>query len=533
MRAAIYARFSTDKQNDKSADDQRRLCEQRLPADATLVAFHADDGISGSVPVLSRPGGRALMADVLAKRVDLLLVESLDRISRDQVDLEQTVRRIERAGIRLVGVSDGYDSQAGGRKVLRTMRGLIGELYLDDLREKTHRGLVGKVSRGFVATGPSYGYSIEKVDGGSRYVIAPEQADVVREIFERYANGSSVQKIAHELNRRAVPSPRGSSWAVSAIYGSPVKGSGILNNTMYVGRLVWNRSQWLKDPDTGRRQRIDRPRDEWIESIDDSLRIVDEETWAKVRARIDRGRDEVTGRKRAGRQPRTIFGGLLRCPHCHGAVVAVDARSYGCAARKDRGPSVCPGIILRRDRVDKLMLGLLRLALEDPRFAQSFQRELREQLAADDEDRGKLADRLRVLGGQIDRLVDAIATVGISDSLATRLKTAEAERDAVREQLAAAPAPVDVAALWVEVKARLQIVLASGDPAEIRAGVTDLLGPVLLRVDPSTGHTWGDVAVRALVDEQTGNKKRRPDESEPALLKVVAGAGFEPATFGL
>ena len=531
MRAAIYARFSTDKQNEASTADQRRLCQSRLPAGAKLVAFHADEAVSGSTPVMRRPGGRALMADVLAKRLDLLLVESLDRISRDQVDLEATVRRIERAGVRIIGLSDGYDSTAGGRKVLRTVRGLVNEMYLDDLREKTHRGLAGKVDRGFVATGPSYGYRIVRGDGGSRYVVDPGQAAIVREVFRRYAAGAGLQSIVHDLNARGVPAPRGSTWAVSALYGAPVKGAGILNNSLYVGRLVWNRSQWLKDPETGRRQRIERPRSEWVESVDESLRIVDDDTWQRVRARLDTGRDE-TGRKRAGRPARTLFGGLLRCPHCHGPMIAVDSRAYGCSARKDRGPSVCPGFSLRRKDVDEALLAFLQVMLERPDFAEDFQREMRDQMADESEERRALADRLRVLDGQISRLVDAIATVGISESLAAKLKAAEAERESVRERIATAPEPVDFGAVWDQIKANLRRMLDAGDPEEARAAVAELLGPVLLKVDPNSGQTWGDVVVRGIA-AAAQTKKRRPGESESAPAIVVAGAGFEPATFGL
>lgn len=522
MRAAIYARFSTEKQNAKSTADQRRLCESHLPAGAKVVAFHADEAVSGSVPVMRRPGGRALIADVLAKRVDLILVESLDRISRDQVDLEATVRRIEHNGARIIGVSDGYDSAAGGRKVLRTVRGLVGEMYLDDLREKTHRGLAGRAIAGHAVTQPSYGYRIERGDDGSRFVVDPAQAAVVREIFAAYAAGKGLHSIVHDLNARRVPPPRGSTWAASALYGAPVKGAGILNNSLYVGRLVWNRSQWLKDPETGRRQRIDRPRSEWIESVDESLRIVDDVTWAKVRARIDAGRGE-TGRKRVGRPSRTIFGGLLRCPNCGGPMIAVDSRAYGCAARKDRGPSVCPGFNLRRKDVDEALLAFLRVMLERPDFAEDFQREMREQLASDSEERRALADRLRVLDGQIARLVEAIATVGISESLAAKLRAAEAERDSVRERIATAPEPVDLSAVWEQIKANLRRMLDAANPEEARAAVAELLGPVLLKVDPKTGQTWGDVVVRGIA-AAAQTKKRRPGQSGSAPLMTVAGA---------
>ncbi|MEO6918714.1 MAG: recombinase family protein, partial [Collimonas sp.] len=93
-------------------------------------------------------------------------------------------------------------------------------------------------------------------------------------------------------------SPRGGTRAVSAVYGSPSKGSGILNNSLYIGKYVWNRSQWIKDPDTGKRQRTERPKDEWQHGENPELRIVDDLLWNKVRSRMDYGRDE-TGHKRA------------------------------------------------------------------------------------------------------------------------------------------------------------------------------------------------------------------------------------------
>ncbi len=54
-----------------------------------------------------------------------------------------------------------------------------------------------------------------------------------------------------KLNAKGVPAPRGDSWAVSALYGNPLKGAGVVNNQLYAGTYVWNRSQWIKDPDTG------------------------------------------------------------------------------------------------------------------------------------------------------------------------------------------------------------------------------------------------------------------------------------------
>ena len=89
----------------------------------------------------------------------------------------------------IIGLADGYDSQHQGRKVMRGVRGLINELYLDDLRHKTQRGMHGQVDRGYIAGGKSYGYDIVKDEAGSRYVINEEQAHWVRWIFQKVANG--------------------------------------------------------------------------------------------------------------------------------------------------------------------------------------------------------------------------------------------------------------------------------------------------------------------------------------------------------
>src|SRR5260221_14310316 len=105
-----------------------------------------------------RPGGRVLMADAFAARFEVLVLEGLDRRSRDIGEQDRVVKRLEYRGIRIIGVSDGYDSQAAGRRIMRIARGLVSELYLDDLRAKVHRSLSAKAARGRHVAGLSYGY---------------------------------------------------------------------------------------------------------------------------------------------------------------------------------------------------------------------------------------------------------------------------------------------------------------------------------------------------------------------------------------
>src|SRR5262249_39056440 len=154
-----------------------------------IVAQHSDESISGSVPVALRSGGKALLADALARRFDVLVLEGLDRLSREIGEAETITKRLEHRGIRIIGTADGYDSGSKGRKVMRVARGLVNEMYLDDLREKTHRGLAGQFDRGYHVGGVSYGYtSVEAPDGRSRVLVIDEpKAAVVRRIFQMFA----------------------------------------------------------------------------------------------------------------------------------------------------------------------------------------------------------------------------------------------------------------------------------------------------------------------------------------------------------
>ena len=157
----------------------------------------------------------------------MLLVDDLSRLSRDDVKTKQTIRRFKFRGLRIVGVSDGYDSAQKGAKIQSTMRGLMNEMYIDDPREKTRRGLHGQALAGNNTGGKAYGYKhvpIEhpsKLDPHGRPVVEavrrevdPEQAAIVLEILERHAAGWSPRRIATDLNGRGIPSPRG-RWRAS------------------------------------------------------------------------------------------------------------------------------------------------------------------------------------------------------------------------------------------------------------------------------------------------------------------------------
>jgi len=532
MPAALYARYSTDNQRQTSIEDQLRMVRARAVSELLEVdeaCVYSDGATSASMPVEQRPGSRQLMLDAMAGRFDVLVLEALDRFSRDLVDQERMVRRLEYRGVRIVGIADGYDSDREGREFLRQVKGSFNEQLLRDISKKTHRGLTGQFERGYTTGGLSYGYrsTVAGVDSrgeaiGHLLEVDEAQAEWVRWIFARYADGWSCQRIAAELNRHGVPSPRGSTWATSALYGSPAKGSGILNNEIYVGRYTWNRSRWIKEPDTKRRKRFDRPRDEWMVEERPQLRIVADEAWQAVRARMAKPR-AIGGTKGKGAKVRSLFGGLLKCGTCGGAVTAVNVGIYGCVARKDRGTTVCAGVSVNRKKLEARMLAMVREELLAPARLAELQDQVRQIAAARLREQARAGDgaqrRLGELEREIGNLVQGIASVGVSEALSARLRAAEAEK--ARLQPIGVPRQLGgpseaVPAVLARYKAKLMGLLGAmeTDVDKARTGLAELLGEIVITREPGGTYAELDASPERILLAAGGS------------LGVVAGARF-------
>ena len=173
----------------------------------------------------------------------------------------------------VIAVSDGYDSQSKARKVHRGVKNLMNDIFLDDLADKTHRGVEGQVLKNFWGGGRPYGYRFQQEFGtkldvhgrpepiGTRLLPDPKTAPVVKRIFELYSHGLSPREIAKLLNAEGVPSP-GASWNRKVRRADGWQRTSIpsiLGNVLYRGAYIWNRTDWVKDPDTGIRSARERP----------------------------------------------------------------------------------------------------------------------------------------------------------------------------------------------------------------------------------------------------------------------------------
>jgi hypothetical protein len=206
--------------------------------------------------------------------------------------------------------------------------------------------------------------------GGERQ-INPQQAAIVRRIIAEYAAGNSPKAIARALNREKVSGPRGKDWAASTIHGQRRRGNGILNNELYIGRIVWNRLRFIKDSETGRRVARFNPESVRIVRDVPELRIIDQALWDKVKARQGAMEARISGdgvRIEDRRRPRYLFSGLLKCGSCGGGFVKYSHDRLGCATARNKG--TCDNLLtVKRPFVEACVLNGLGDHLMDPDLA--------------------------------------------------------------------------------------------------------------------------------------------------------------------
>ena len=290
-RAAIYARFSSDLQSDRSIEDQFELCRSKAKRDGLKVVAEFEDRAKSGSSIIGRTGISRMMEAARDGDFDVVLVESLDRISRDQEDMAFIFKRLSFQNIAIETVHDGRADQ-----IQVGIRGIVSALYLTDLANKTRRGQAGNVRQGKHAGGLAYGYRPTPGKPGEWTIHEPE-AEIVRRIYDEYAAGKGSRAIITRLNVEKIKPPRGSYWAPNTLTGSRNRHNGILGNEIYCGQIVWNKLRMIKDPDSGKRVSRPNPESEWHRANAPHLKIVEPELFAKVKAIRDQlGRVAPTSR---------------------------------------------------------------------------------------------------------------------------------------------------------------------------------------------------------------------------------------------
>lgn len=553
MRVALYARYSTDNQRDASIADQFRVCRAYAEKQGwQVVEEYSDHAISGAS--LLRAGVQSLIEDAQRGRFQIVLAEAMDRLSRDQEDIAGFYKRMIYADVKIITLSEGEVTH-----LHVGLKGTMNALFLKDLADKTRRGQRGRVELGKSGGGNAYGYDVVKLFAANGEPIRGDrtinlvEAEVIRRIFRDYVAGKSPKRIATELNKEGIRAPSGGDWGFSTLNGNAKRGNGILNNEMYIGRLVWNRQRFIKDPDTGKRQARPNPESEWIIQEVPELRILDDDLWSAAKARqaaikIRRGDDgrEAENHFRERRRPKYLFSGLAKCGCCGGGYAMISADLVGCSTARNKG--TCDNRKnIRRDYLEERVLNALRHHLMDPtlfkEFCDEFTREMNRMRMEGRASIDVARAEIKRIDRELDKLMKLILASGDDDiplRLMKQMKELEGRKKELEVFLADAeePPPLlhpEMATYYrVKVGALYDALQDETEAKRLEAGevLRSLVKEIILT--PENGELQidvrGDLAGILAVSLKTKTPAARAGGSQ---FEVVAGIGFEPMTFRL
>jgi len=237
-----------------------------------------------------------------------------------------------------------------------------------------------------------------------------------------------------------------SAWIPSTIYGNVSRGTGILNNELYVGRLVWNRLHYIKNPDTGRRVSRLNPQSEWITKAVPELRIISDDLWAETKRRQEATRRVLVASTSIVRvrRPRYLFSGLTKCGVCGSGFVLKSRNRLSCFGAQEKG--ICSNhLTIRREEVESRVLHalqekLLRRDLVEE-FCNEFTREINRLRMAARAGLTAMEQELARVEAQISKLIQALKD-GVPASLVKdEIVALERQQNDLRNRLARGPSP--------------------------------------------------------------------------------------------
>jgi site-specific DNA recombinase len=513
MKAALYARYSTDKQSGASIDDQLRICKRIAERHGfTVSTKFSDAAISGGTT--QRPGYQGMLVAARLRHFDVIVAEDTSRLWRNLA--EQAPRLAELSDLGVHVITHDLDTRQESAGMLSAVLGASSESYRKEIGRRVRRGLEGLARRKKSTGGRAYGYLSATESPTGERSIHPERAEIVREIFKRYAAGETLRAIASDLNVRGIPSPGADwnrtqkttdrKWRVSALHA-------LLQNDLYSGRVIWNRSRWIRSAaDSRTRRYVENPQSEWIVHDEPNLRIVNQELFDKVQRRF--AERAKLFRPGSGGKAKYLLSGLLRCAECGGAYV-ISAHSpvrYGCATYRQAGPAACTNRLqVTAEIAETMVIESIRDRLLGPEAEAHALRTMRQLACGDAETSAPETTKLDV---QIAELEKLRASGVLSPEIAgAALERAYRDRDTARRPNKAADPLLGAEREYRETVRAMREALGSEDIPTARDALQSMLeGPI--RLQPRGGQLVAELVASA----KTG---------------MVAGVGFEPTTFGL
>ena len=337
--AALYIRLSKEDETDgpsESVNNQRSLLHEFVRQHRLSVYdTYIDDGWSGTN--FDRPGFRRMIADIEAKKVNMVITKDLSRLGRDYILTGHYMERyFPEHRVRYISLLDGIDTGVDSTaNDITPFRAIMNDMYAKDISRKISSVKHDKQRKGlFIGGKPVYGYKMHPTEK-NRIVIDNDAAIVVRRIFDMALEGLSCRQIAVRLNAEGVPTPAAYAGLTLANPGpftgqwSSERISDMLQNETYIGNMVQGRTRKISYKS---KKCVRQDRQNWIVVEGTHEPVVDREEFDRVQALLS------SRRHTRSRTYDFLLKGLLFCHECGYPLAAVNRKT---AAGEDRLFLVC------------------------------------------------------------------------------------------------------------------------------------------------------------------------------------------------
>lgn len=451
-KAALYMRLSRD--DDGTAESASITTQRKMlrsyAADNGFLVFdeYVDDGWSGTN--FDRPDFKRMLADIEAKRVDLVITKDLSRLGRDYIMAGQyTEIYFPSKGVRYIAINDGYDSDSPHTDIA-PFKNVINEMYARDTSRKIRSALKTKMRDGaFISAFAPFGYRKDPTNR-NHLVIDEPSGEIVKDIFRMAADGALPSEIARRLNAQGRPSPavyrcmthanldistcaKRREWTSATI-------TKMLRNIVYLGHTAQGKTTKVSFKS---HLTVSTPRDEWIVVENTHEALVSKETFDLVRRRTMARTCEKKGKFY------NLFSGIAKCCDCGRNMSATGTRKKGspanltCGGYKLYGSGECSNHFIDYNVLYEIVLTSLKEQLcisrqERADILDGVQKRLLS--AAKQRNQTRVPDdirkRLRELESIIGKLYEDNATGRLSDARMNKLLSKyEREAEALEKRM--------------------------------------------------------------------------------------------------
>lgn len=367
-KTAVYARLSTEDLDEDTLDNQIYLLKSFVgeKTDRVLVDIYADNGFSGTN--FERPEFTRLMNDVKTGKVNCIVVKDLSRLGRNYIETGNLIENVfPFLNVRFIAVTDNFDTNEGGgvENMVASFKNLVNDVYAKDISRKIITAFRTKQKNGeYIGLVAPYGY-LKSAENKNKFIIDEKTAPAVKKIFELYASGYGLDRIARIMNESDYDCPRKYRYSIGITKSDRYKNSKwgrttintILTNRAYIGDMVQGK---VKQELCNNIVMHYTNKDDWIVVEGTHEAIIERNLFFEVQDILEKKKTEQAVRRKNSKsreyKEENLLKGRIKCGCCGKSMNLAQnvrgnsiSRSYYCSGYKELREAVCTN----KNRINK------------------------------------------------------------------------------------------------------------------------------------------------------------------------------------